>query len=90
MGRKEKYVPVIVRFEAEGRLRPLLIEFDESHKYPVDRGRSAVGLRECRWGRRSLCFHVLIFLPLFSVQPMQEAARTFFVVQSKAAGRNSA
>jgi len=28
---------VIVRFEAEGKLRPLMIEFDESHKYPVDR-----------------------------------------------------
>ena len=28
---------MIVRFEAEGKLRPLMIEFDESHKYPVDR-----------------------------------------------------
>jgi len=28
---------VIVRFEAEGKLRPLMIEFDESRKYPVDR-----------------------------------------------------
>lgn len=37
MERRKKYVPVIVRFEAEGKLRPLLIEFDESHKYPVDR-----------------------------------------------------
>ncbi|MET0018014.1 hypothetical protein [Oscillibacter sp.] len=37
MERKKKYVPVIVRFEAEGKLRPLIIEFDESHKYPVDR-----------------------------------------------------
>jgi len=37
MERRKKYVPVIVRFEAEGKLRPLMIEFDESHKYPVDR-----------------------------------------------------
>lgn len=37
MERRKKYVPVIVRFEAEGNLRPLMIEFDESHKYPVDR-----------------------------------------------------
>ena len=28
---------MIVRFEAEGKLRPLMIEFDESRKYPVDR-----------------------------------------------------
>jgi len=37
MERRKKYVPVIVRFEAEGKLRPLMIEFDESRKYPVDR-----------------------------------------------------
>lgn len=37
MERRKKYVPVIVRFEAEGRLRPLMIEFDKIHKYPVDR-----------------------------------------------------
>ncbi len=37
MERRKKYVPVIVRFEAEGRLRPLIIEFDEGHRYPVDR-----------------------------------------------------
>ncbi|WP_312158821.1 hypothetical protein [Oscillibacter sp.] len=37
MERRKKYVPVIVRFEAEGRLRPLVIEFDEGHRYPVDR-----------------------------------------------------
>lgn len=37
MERKKKYVPVIVRFEAEGKLRPLMIEFDGNHKYPVDR-----------------------------------------------------
>lgn len=37
MERKKKYVPVIVRFEAEGKLCPLMIEFDGNHKYPVDR-----------------------------------------------------
>ena len=36
MERKKKYVPVIVRFEAGGRLRPLVIEFDEGRRYPVD------------------------------------------------------
>ena len=35
--REKRYVPVIVRFDTEGRLRPILIEFDESHKYPVDK-----------------------------------------------------
>lgn len=30
-------MPVVVRFEAEGQLRPLEIEFDEKHKYAVDR-----------------------------------------------------
>ena len=35
--REKRYVPVIVRFNEEGRLRPILIEFDESHKYPVDK-----------------------------------------------------
>lgn len=35
--REKRYVPVVVRFDAEGRLRPLEIEFDEEHKYPVDR-----------------------------------------------------
>ena len=35
--REKRYVPVIVRFDAEGKLRPLEIEFDESHKYPVDK-----------------------------------------------------
>ena len=28
---------MIVRFEAEGKLRPLMIEFDGNRKYPVDR-----------------------------------------------------
>ena len=33
--RRKQYVPVIVRFDAEGKMRPLVIEFDEEHKYPV-------------------------------------------------------
>ena len=35
--REKRYVPVVVRFAAEGQLRPLEIEFDEEHKYAVDR-----------------------------------------------------
>lgn len=35
--REKRYVPVIVRFEADGKLRPLEIEFDEAHRYPVDK-----------------------------------------------------
>ena len=35
--RRKQYVPVVVRFDTEGKLRPLVIEFDEDHKYPVDR-----------------------------------------------------
>ena len=35
--RTKRYVRVIVRFEADGRLRPQIIEFDEGHKYPIDR-----------------------------------------------------
>ena len=34
--REKKYVPVIVRFDEEGKLRPLTIEFDEAHKYAID------------------------------------------------------
>ena len=38
MDQREKgYVPVSVRFDAEGKLRPLEIELDENHKYPVDK-----------------------------------------------------
>ena len=37
MQREKKYVPVVVRFDTEGKLQPLEIEFDEEHKYPVDR-----------------------------------------------------
>ena len=35
--REKRYVPVIVRFDTEGNLRPMIIEFDDSHKYPVDK-----------------------------------------------------
>ena len=35
--REKRYVPVVVRFDTEGSLQPLIIEFDEEHKYPVDR-----------------------------------------------------
>ena len=35
--RRKQYVPVVVRFDTEGKLRPLVIEFDEEHKDPVDK-----------------------------------------------------
>ena len=35
--REKRYVPVVVRFDTECKLRPLVIEFDEAHKYPVDK-----------------------------------------------------
>ena len=35
--RKKRYVPVIVRFDADGKLRPQIIEFDEEHKYTIDK-----------------------------------------------------
>lgn len=35
--REKRYVPVTVRFDTDGNLRPLEIEFNEAHKYPVDR-----------------------------------------------------
>lgn len=34
---KKRYVPVIVRFDADGKLRPQIIEFDEVHKYVIDK-----------------------------------------------------
>lgn len=37
MERKKKYVAVVVHFDTGGKLRPLEIEFDEEHKYPVDK-----------------------------------------------------
>ncbi len=36
-GREKRYVPVVVRFDTTGKMRPVLIEFDEGHKYPVDK-----------------------------------------------------
>lgn len=35
--REKRYVPVVVRFDKEGQIRPLEIEFDEEHRYPIDR-----------------------------------------------------
>lgn len=35
--REKRYVPVVVRFDREGRLRPLVIELDEERRYSVDR-----------------------------------------------------
>lgn len=33
----KKYVPVVVRFDTNGKLRPLVVEFDEEHRYSVDK-----------------------------------------------------
>ena len=35
--RERKYVPVVVRFDVEGKMRPILIEFDDERKYTVDK-----------------------------------------------------
>lgn len=35
--RDRKFVPVTVRFDAEGKMRPIEIEIDEAHKYQIDR-----------------------------------------------------
>ena len=35
--REKRYVPVVVRFETSGKLRPLVVEFDAEHKYTVDK-----------------------------------------------------
>lgn len=35
--REKKYVPVVVRFDQTGKMRPLVIEFEEGQRYPVDR-----------------------------------------------------
>ena len=37
MERIKQYVPVVVRFDAEGKLRPLAIEFSDGVKYTVDK-----------------------------------------------------
>ena len=35
--RKKRYVPVIVRFDTDGKLCPQIIEFDEGHKYTIEK-----------------------------------------------------
>lgn len=35
--REKKYVPVTVHFDADGRIRPLEIEFDRAHRYSIDK-----------------------------------------------------
>lgn len=35
--REKKYEPVVVRFDQTGKMRPLVIEFEEGQRYPVDR-----------------------------------------------------
>lgn len=37
MDREKKYVPVLVRFDAEGKMRPVEIEFEEGQTFAVDR-----------------------------------------------------
>ena len=37
MERMKKYVSVTVRFDEEGKIRPLEIEFDEGQKFKVDK-----------------------------------------------------
>lgn len=36
MERTKKYVPVLVHFDQEGRMKPVMIEFD-MQKFPVDK-----------------------------------------------------
>ena len=35
--REKRYVPVQVRFDTEGNMRPMVIEFDEAHAYTIDK-----------------------------------------------------
>ena len=35
--REKKYVPVTVRFDTDGKVRPLLIEFDEGQTFTIDK-----------------------------------------------------
>ena len=56
--RTKKYIPVVVRFETDGRLRPLVVDFDEAHKYQVDKVldvRRAACQREAGVGDRYTC-----------------------------------
>ena len=34
--RIRKYVPVVLRVDENGKIRPMVVEFDEQHKYLVD------------------------------------------------------
>jgi len=34
---RKVYVPVTVHFDIEGKLRPMEIEFDQAHRYAVDK-----------------------------------------------------
>lgn len=35
--REKRYIPVVVRFDDNGRMRPLVIEFDDGERYTVDK-----------------------------------------------------
>lgn len=35
--REKRYVPVVVRFDQNGKIRPLEIEFDDGEKYIIDK-----------------------------------------------------
>ena len=37
MEREKRYIPMIVRFDAEGKMRPIELEFDEAHRYRIER-----------------------------------------------------
>lgn len=37
MDREKKYVPVTVRFDINGKMRPLSIEFDEGQTFTIDK-----------------------------------------------------
>lgn len=51
--RKKRFVPVVVRFDTEGNLRPLVIEFDEAHRYPCGSGPGCpTGCLSAGWRRR--------------------------------------
>ena len=56
--RTKKYIPVVVRFETDGRLRPLVVEFDGGRKDEVDKEleeRRAAGQRRGSVGDRYTC-----------------------------------
>lgn len=35
--RSKRYVQMVVRFNTDGRLRPLVVEFDETYHYKIDK-----------------------------------------------------